>query len=131
MAVRYAENLMLFKSAAATRENKNKTMATTSLSPGQEAAVAVPRPQPHQQKQSTRRRVRSRAWQGSHPPALGDPVPQRGAGGLGESHVHPTLQKGRYYSNGSVTASLPSVWYNSVIFGWSQHVVWAWWLEGK
>lgn len=54
-----------------------------------------------------------------------------GAGGLGASPTPPMLQKGSYCSNGSGTASLPSVWYNSVIFGWSQHVVWAWWLEGK
>lgn len=26
---------------------------------------------------------------------------------------------------------LPRVWYNSVILGWSQHVVWAWWLQTK
>lgn len=29
------------------------------------------------------------------------------------------------------TGSSPSVWYSSVIFGWSQHVVCAWWLEAQ
>ena len=60
--------------------------------------------------------------------ALGHRGEQVGWGNLSQ---HPMLQKGGCYLNGFVAASLPSVWYNSVIFGWSQHVVWAWWLEGK
>lgn len=43
--------------------------------------------------------------------------------GWGHLTLHPKKR-------GFVAASSPSVWYSSVILGWSQHVVWAWWLGG-
>lgn len=46
MAVRYAENLMLFKSAAGTQENPSESTAQQPYLPGREQQLQLPDPSP-------------------------------------------------------------------------------------
>lgn len=122
---------MLFKSAATTWEKKNKTSAQHPCLQGRKQQLQLPDTSPLS-------RSRACVGEGGAEPGRGDTallsraVCHRGERvGWQDLTQHLMLQKGRCYSNGFMTVSLPSVWYSSVILGWSQHVVWAWWLEGK
>lgn len=94
IAVRYAENLMLFKSAAITEEKKNKTAARHPYLQGRKQQLPFPDTSP-----TSRSRVRAGGGGtepgggGSHSVALGTPVPQRGADGLGGYPVAPHAAK--------------------------------------
>lgn len=84
---------MLFKSAAITQEKKNKTAAQHPYLQGRKQQLQFPATSPTSRSRVCVEGGGAEPGRGSHPIVLGGPVPQRGAGGLGESHIAPYTAK--------------------------------------